>query len=215
MTPPRPAVLPTLRRMARTPMRAVAGPLLAAASSAALAHAGADLGAHHGSGFLAGLAHPFTGVDHLLAMVAVGVWSALTLRGARMWAAPASFAALLLVGALLGLGGVTLPGVEPMIAASLLALGLLLAMRAPLPAWAASVGAGGFALFHGLAHGSELAAAASPAAALAGMLLATVLLHAAGLALGWLVARRHLWLPRAAGAVVAGFGLVLLAPLAA
>lgn len=211
MTPQRPAVPPTLSRVART----LALPALAACSGAAYAHAGGDLGAHHGSAFLAGFSHPFTGTDHLLAMLAVGVWSALTLKGRRMWAAPASFAGMLLVGALLGLGGVALPLVEPMIAASLLALGLLLAARASLPAAAASALCGAFALFHGLAHGSELAAAASPAAALAGMLAATVLLHAAGLAGGLLLARRQAWLPRVAGALVAGFGLVLLAPLAA
>lgn len=207
MTSQRSALLPNPRLAARM----LAAPVLAACSGAALAHAGADLGAHHGSAFMAGFAHPFGGADHLLAMLAVGVWSALTLTGARRWAAPASFAAMLFIGALLGLSGLSMPGVEPVIAASLLALGLLLAARAALPAWGASMLAGGFAVFHGLAHGSELAAASSPPAALAGMLIATALLHGAGLLIGSVLAGRQAWLPRAAGAVVAGFGLALLA----
>lgn len=202
------------RRLPRGRAAWVAG-LVAGLPLLAQAHAGADLAAHHGSAFIAGFLHPFTGVDHLVAMLVVGVWSALTLRGMRRWAAPASFAAMLLVGAVLGLMGLSLPGVEPMIAVSLLALGLLLTTRPALPAWAASLLAGGFAVFHGLAHGAELGTATSPAAAGAGMLLATVVLHAGGLVIGALLAGRKAWLPRLAGAAVALFGIGLLLPLAA
>ena len=127
--------------------------------------------------------HPFTGLDHLVAMLAVGVWSALAAAqpGWRsLAAAPLSFAALLWIGALLALGGASLPAVEPMIATSLLVLGLLVATRRALPTPAGMALVGGFALFHGAAHGAELAGPA----ALAGMVLATGLLHGAGLLIG-------------------------------
>jgi urease accessory protein len=187
--------------------------VLLAVPAAAFAHVGADAGAHaHVVGFADGLAHPFTGLDHLAAMLAVGVWSALTARQPRdMMAAPLAFAAMLLMGALAGLAGVGLPGVEPMIAASLLVLGLLLLARWRLPAPAAAALVGAFAVFHGLAHGAELAAGTGGAAALAGMVLATALLHGMGLALGWALRSRTTWGPRFAGAAVAVFGATLLA----
>lgn len=173
---------------------------------AALAHTGADGGAHHG--FAAGFLHPFTGLDHLAAMLAVGYWSA-TAAPRRPWAAPLAFAAMVLAGALLAAAGSAIPAVEPMIAASLLVIGLLVAMQArlPLPAMAALVGA--FAIFHGAAHGMELGGTA----ALAGMVLATLLLHAAGLALGRATRRRAVWPSRAGGLAVALFGAVMLVPL--
>ena len=107
--------------MRPAPVRLATALLAAAAASLPLfaaAHTGADAGAHHGLGFAAGLAHPFTGADHLFVMLAVGVWSALAMRGAKRWVAPIGFAAMLLAGALVGLAGVALPAVEPMIAAS-------------------------------------------------------------------------------------------------
>lgn len=196
---------------------------------AAMAHAGADGAAHHG--LLAGLLHPFTGLDHLLAMLAVGAWGALSLPATQpalrgMEAEPAAggggrpagpawraalrlplvFATLLLVGACMAAAGLRLPAVEPVIAASLLVLGLLVAWRSRLPALAASALVGGFALFHGAAHGVELGGAS----ALAGMVLATALLHAAGLALGGWMRQRAPWLSRAAGGATALFGAGLL-----
>lgn len=186
--------------------------LLAALPLAAAAHTGADAGAHHG--FTAGLMHPLTGLDHLAAMLAVGVWSALTARSTRELAgAPLAFAAMLLAGAVAGLAGVTLPAVEPMIAASLLVIGLLVAARLRLPGPAAAALVGAFAVFHGIAHGVELAGAHGAAAALAGMVLATALLHGTGLAIGW-VLRQHAALPRVAGGLVALFGATLLLRLA-
>jgi urease accessory protein len=99
----------------------------------ALAHVGADGGGHHN--FLDSLthafAHPFTGADHLAAMLAVGAWSALTVTPA--WRAPAAFVALLVAGALAGFAGLWVPGVEPMIAASVLVLGLLVAVQKRCP----------------------------------------------------------------------------------
>lgn len=171
------------------------------------AHVGADAGAHHDASMLQGFTHPFTGFDHLAAMLTVGVWSVLSFRHrtSGMWFVPASFAALLLLGGIAGVSGMSLPAVEPMIALSLLVLGLLVAgrVRMPLAAGAGIVGA--FAIFHGLAHGSEL-----PAAALGGMVAGTLLLHLAGMALGRFVLERHVWLPRIAGLLVAAFGLNLL-----
>ncbi|GHU29380.1 urease accessory protein [Betaproteobacteria bacterium] len=159
-------------------------------------------------GFMAGLLHPLTGADHLAAMLAVGVWSAMTTR--RIWVAPVSFAALLLVGALLGIAGVSFPAVEPMIAASLLVIGLLLATQAKLPLAACAALVGVFAIFHGAAHGTELASAEPVAAALAGMVLGTALIHIAGLLLGRVLMQRHIVLARLAGGAISVFGVGLL-----
>ena len=177
---------------------------------AASAHTGADGGVHHG--FATGFLHPLTGADHLAAMVAVGLWSALAARRAwpdLLWA-PLAFAGMLLAGALMGLAGVQLPAVEPMIAASLLVLGLLVAARIHLPAAAAAAVAGLFAVFHGLAHGHELVHAQGAALTLAGMVAATVLLHLAGIAAGWALRHANAWLPRVAGAAVVALGATLL-----
>jgi len=172
----------------------------------ALAHVGADAGAHHG--LLAGLLHPLTGTDHLLAMLAVGLWSALTARGrADAVRAPVVFATVLLAGAVAAALGLQLPGIEPMIATSVLVLGLLVASGLRLPAWAGALLVGAFAFFHGAAHGQELGGAA----ALAGMVLATGALHAAGIAAGWLLKSRGLWLARSLGLAAAAYGVLLLA----
>ena len=181
----------------------------------ASAHVGVDGAAHHDIGFMQGFLHPFTGLDHLAAMVAVGLWSALVARGGRdvLWA-PAGFAAMLLAGALAGLVGLAVPGVEPMIAASLLAIGLLVATRLRLPGPVAAAVVGAFAVFHGVAHGNELAGDHGAGAAIAGMVVATALLHGAGIAVGWTLRQRAAWLARAAGAAVALFGVALLAQIA-
>ncbi|MCU4121041.1 HupE/UreJ family protein [Variovorax sp. N23] len=195
-------------------------PSLAAAALGALpllasAHVGADGAAHHDIGFAQGFLHPFTGMDHFAAMVAVGLWSALIARGARdvLWA-PLGFAVMLLVGALVGLAGVQVPVVEPMIAASLLAIGLLVVTRLRLPGPVAAAVVGAFAVFHGVAHGYELSGDHGAGLAIGGMVLATALLHAGGIAIGWALRRRTAWLPRVAGAAVALFGAALLTPLA-
>ncbi|WP_174543723.1 HupE/UreJ family protein, partial [Variovorax boronicumulans] len=110
-----------------------------------------------------------------------------------------------------GLAGVQLPAVEPMIAASLLVLGLLVATRVHLPAGVAMAVVGLFAVFHGVAHGHELAGEHGAALTLAGMASATLLLHAAGIALGWALRHANAWLPRVAGAAVVALGATLLA----
>lgn len=175
----------------------------------ALAHTGA--GAHTHDAFYAGLLHPLTGLDHLAAMLALGVWSALALR--RVWLAPAAFVLMLAVGAVAGLQGLGVPAIEPMIATSLLVLGLLVAARRGLPLPGALALAGFFAFFHGAAHGQELASEqAWPA--LAGMLLATAALHLAGIVLGRKLFAKQRWLAPAAGSAVALLGSALLLGLA-
>ena len=168
----------------------------------ALAHVGADGGVHHG--FMAGFAHPFTGIDHLLAMLLVGVCSASLMR--RWWLAPLAFASMVLVGALLASAGLALPAVEPAIALSLVLLGALLAARTAWPAAAMAAVAALFALFHGAAHGAELRGLE----ALAGMVLATALLHVIGLLAGHALHQRSAWWPRAAGIAASLVGAVLL-----
>ena len=189
---------------------------IALATLATVASAHTDGGAHTHHDFFSGFTHPLFGLDHLAAMVAVGLWSALAARraGPELLWGPLGFAGMLLVGALLGLLGVQIPAVEPMIAASLLVTGLLVVTRWHVPGIAAALLVGVFAVFHGLAHGYELAEAPSAWATLSGMLAATVLLHLAGLGAGWALRSANAWLPRAAGAAVAIFGVTLLAQLA-
>jgi urease accessory protein len=179
-----------------------------AGSTLASAHIGTEVGTHSTLGFWDGLLHPLTGMDHLAAMLAVGCWSALTAR--RFWTTPLAFAAMLLVSAVLGLAELDLPAVEPMIAVSLLVLGLLVALRSHLPAALAATLVGVFAIFHGVAHGTELAGAAHAWAPLAGMLLTTVALHLTGLGLGLALRHQSKWWPRLAGAAVTLLGGVLL-----
>ena len=179
-----------------------------AVSGGALAHTGVDTGLHHDIGLFDGLLHPVTGIDHLAAMLAVGFWSALSAR--RLWLAPLAFAVMLLLGAIAGAAGLALPTVEPMIAVSLMVLGLLVALRSRLHmVWSAAL-VGGFAVFHGIAHGAELGHASALWAPLLGMMFSTLALHLAGLALGLAVRGQGVWWPRAAGAAVALLGGTLL-----
>ena len=182
----------------------------AAVSTGALAHTGVDEHLH--AGFMAGFLHPFTGLDHLAVMLTIGLWRALVARqwGRELLWAPLGFANMLLLGAALGLQGLQVPALEPLIAASLLACGLLVLTRLPLRGLAAAVLAGLFALFHGVSHGHLLSANVQAFPALAGMVSATLLLHAMGLALGWSLRGAQLWLPRALGAALAALGSALL-----
>jgi urease accessory protein len=188
------------RHSARLALAALASMLAAPAMAHELA----------GTGLAAGLTHPLLGMDHLLAMLAVGLWAAQGGRAAR-FALPVAFPLAMALGAGLGLAGLALPAVEAGIAASVLVLGLLiaLAVRAPLPAGAALVA--GFAILHGHAHAAELPAAASPALYAAGFLAATALLHFTGLALGTsLRAERLAWAVRCCGAGIAVAGVAML-----
>jgi urease accessory protein len=158
---------------------------------------------------IAGLLHPIHGADHLLAMLAVGFWGA-RFRGAARYAPPATFVSCMLAGMLVGYGGAGWSGDEAMVAASLLALGVLVAAAARLPLAAGCALIGLFALFHGHAHIMELPAGARAAPFAAGVLSATAALHLAGIALALGAARAAAWLPRALGAAIALAGAWLL-----
>ncbi len=161
-------------------------------------------------GLSSGLGHPFLGLDHLLAMLAVGMW-AYQLGGAALWKVPLVFVLTMLVGANLGLAGISLALIEPMIAASLMVLGLVIAMRLRVMPLLASMIVAVFALFHGFAHGVEMPLAASPIAYVAGLSLATILLHVMGAALAYgLHQSSQFVLVRAGGVGLVGTGLLLL-----
>lgn len=192
-------------------LTSVAGLLLTLVSGSAFAHPGHfhDTAA---SMLAAGWLHPLTGVDHLLARLAVGMWAATTQPTlSRALSTPVSFACLLLIGALAGIIGLALPAVEPMIMASLLVLGLLLAAQVRLSRTASAALVGAFALVHGLAHGAELPPDGSATLFILGFMLSTLVLHAVGLTAGFALKRRTAWFARAAGAGTAAYGLVLLA----
>jgi urease accessory protein len=179
---------------------------LALLPAAGLAHPGA-LAEHlrQPHGFADGFIHPFTGLDHLFTTLAAGLWGA---RGERrMWAAPLVFVSSLVAGALASASGLVVPDVEPMIAFSLLCLGLLLASRTYVPPVLAMLLVGGFAVYHGVAHGVTLGSQA----ALAGLLCASALLCACGIALGIALRSRSPWWTRCAGVALALFGATHLA----
>jgi urease accessory protein len=171
----------------------------------ALAHPG-----HDQAGLAAGFSHPLQGLDHLLAMLAVGLWAAQQQGNAR-WALPLSFVASMLFGGLLGFAGLQLPLLEGAIAGSVLALGLLVAVAARLPLAIAIGLCSVLALSHGVAHALELPNAASPWTYAAGFVFATALLHAGGYALVRYLPTVAAPLVRWAGLGSAGAGLWLLA----
>ncbi len=170
----------------------------------AMAHT--DGSAHaHLSSFWSGALHPLTGPDHLAAMLAVGVWSAMALR--KPLGAPLAFAGSLLLGAVIAMStGWAMPALEASITVSLAVLGLLVAMRTNMPTAAGAATAAILAFSHGAAHGLEL----SGAAALAGMVVSTLALHAAGLALGWKLRQSPTPLRALLGASVAALALARL-----
>jgi urease accessory protein len=164
-------------------MRRWAIPLLFVAAPAA-AHSGTGLP----GGFLPGFLHPLTGLDHLLAMVAVGLWGAFLGRP-LIYALPVIFPMMMVAGAELGMLGAPMPPVELGVAVSVLGLGAAIAAGWRAPVWAACSLVGIFALFHGYAHGRELPSAADPLGYSAGFVLATGMLHLSGIALGEVRAR--------------------------
>lgn len=167
--------------------------------------ASAHTGDHGAAGFAGGLAHPFIGLDHLLAMIAVGLWAAQQ-GGRALWVVPAAFVGTMALGGVLAWSGIALPQAEAAIALSVLVLGVLVATRRR---WAATAGAAlaaGFALFHGYVHGLEMPLAASPAAYAAGLMLTTACLHGLGIA-GSLVGRRAV---QVAGVGIAAAGVTLI-----
>ncbi len=161
-------------------------------------------------GFLSGFHHPLTGLDHIVAMVAVGLWGAY-LGAPAMWMLPVIFPVVMAFGGALGVLGVPLPGVETGIALSGILLGLAVALAAKPPLWVAGVIVGFFAIFHGHAHGAEMPNAANAMTYAVGFVIATGLLHLSGIAFGLLV--RWPWgriVVRTGGAAIAcvGFGFL-------
>ncbi|MGN1055174.1 MAG: HupE/UreJ family protein [Comamonas sp.] len=185
----------------------------------ALAHVGTDGGGHHNflDSFTHAIAHPFGGTDHLAAMLAVGVWSALAFgKSGKAWAAPAGFVALLVAGCLAGFAGLQVPAVEPMIAASVLVMGLLVMVQQKMAVGAAAGLTGLFAFFHGAAHGYELfeEAFAPAAGVIVGMAAGSALLHFAGMVVGHRVMQRFQTIAKVAGGLTAALGAFMLTRLA-
>jgi urease accessory protein len=134
-------------------------------------------------GFLAGLEHPVFGLDHVVAMVAVGIWGA-QLRAPAIWVLPVTFPLVMSFGGVLGGLGVPIPGIEIGIAASAIVLGTMIALAARPPLWVAAAIVGTFAIFHGYAHGAELPESANAISFAMGFVIATGSLHALGILIG-------------------------------
>ena len=170
--------------------------------------------AHEGGGivggFTSGFLHPLLGWDHVVAMVAVGLWGAF-LGMPALWVLPVVFPLVMAFGGALGVLGVPLPGVEIGIALSAMVLGVMVAGALRAPLWFAAVVIAAFAIFHGHAHGTELPQAVSPIAYCLGFVSATGLLHLGGIAFGlltrWSAGRAAV---RGAGALIAGIGVFFL-----
>ena len=160
--------------------------LLAALIVPSLAHA--HVGVGETSGFLHGMGHPLNGLDHICAMIAVGLWAA-QMGGRSIWAVPLTFVGVMALGGFLGAMDVNLPFVEMGIVISVLALGVLVAASVRLPLAASVIIVGLFAAFHGHAHGAAMPETASGLAYAAGFIVATALLHALGIGLGITIQR--------------------------
>jgi urease accessory protein len=188
-------------------MRTISVVLLGLIATPALAHVGAGSVSSFGAGF----DHPISGLDHVAAMVAVGLWAALK-GGRAIWIWPAAFVTVMLVGGAVGMAQVEVPFVEPAILASVVALGLLVALAIDLPVWIGAAVIGAFAFFHGHAHGMEVPETATGAEYMAGFAIATALLHLAGIAFARGAAKLQ-WRPaiRAAGALCVLAGLAMYA----
>jgi urease accessory protein len=146
-----------------------------------LAHA--HVGVGETNGFLHGMGHPLSGLDHICAMVAVGLWAA-QMGGRAIWAVPLTFVSVMALGGALGMLGVHVPFVETGIVISVLALGVLIAASVHLPLAVSIIVVGLFAIFHGHAHGAEMPETSSGFAYAAGFIIATAFLHACGIGLG-------------------------------
>ena len=186
----------------------LAAATLAATTLPAFAHLNPE---EHGS-FMAGFSHPLFGADHILVMVAVGIWAAQIATSAdnrkALLIIPAAFVSTMAIGFLLALGGIELPFVEPAILASIIALGLLVAMATRVPVSVAAAIVGVFALFHGHAHGGELGSAGALQFGV-GFVVATMGLHIAGIALGMAIAKLGPVAVRILGGLTALTGLSL------
>jgi urease accessory protein len=182
---------------------------MAMAGFSGLAHAHTGEGAI--GGFISGFLHPVFGFDHVIAMVAVGLWGAF-LGMPAMWLLPVVFPLVMAGGGVLGILGVPVPAVEIGIAVSAIVLGASVAFAVRPPIWVAALIVGVFAIFHGHAHGAELPEAANPLAYSIGFVLATGLLHLSGIAFGllvrWPAGRAAV---RSGGAIISILGCIFLA----
>jgi urease accessory protein len=167
--------------IAATAIRRFLPPVLALMTTPAFAHSENGVAID----FWGGFTHPIFGPDHVIAMVAVGLWGAF-LGAPAIWVLPVVFPLVMAVGGALGVAGVPLPGVETGIAASAIMLGGMVALAATPPLWVAAVLVGAFAIFHGHAHGAELPVGADAVAFAMGFVIATGMLHLAGIAFGGL-----------------------------
>jgi urease accessory protein len=169
-------------------------------------------GHEEAGGFMAGFMHPLFGVDHLLAMLAVGLWAA-RLGGRAVWALPLTFMTAMGAGAALAFAGVGVPFVEPFVAASVLVLGLVLVSGRAVQASAPFCVVAAFAIFHGVAHGAEIPAHAGRLVYLAGFIVATGLIHIAGIGIARLLngTKQSSLLQRLAAAPIALAGAWMLA----
>ncbi|MDF0602967.1 HupE/UreJ family protein [Psychromarinibacter sp. C21-152] len=184
--------------------------LVTFAATAAAAHTGEGVT----GGLISGFTHPILGWDHVIAMVAVGLWGAF-LGMPAIWILPVVFPLVMAFGGALGVAGVPIPAVETGIALSGVVLGILIALAVRAPIWVAAVIVGAFAIFHGHAHGTELPAAANPYAYAVGFVIGTGVLHLAGIALGFLTKLPWgAYAVRAAGVVIAALGGAFLAGIA-
>jgi urease accessory protein len=172
----------------------------------ALAHSAADVA----GGLEAGLLHPLYGLDHVVAMVAVGLWGGF-LGPPAIWLLPIVFPMVMAVGGAMGVIGIPIPFIEVGIAVSAIVLGLMVAFAVRPPIWVAALLVGAFAIFHGYAHGTELPSAANPLAYSIGFVVTTGLLHLAGIAFGllakWPAGRI---IVRAGGALISAAGVSFL-----
>ncbi|WFU91304.1 HupE/UreJ family protein (plasmid) [Rhizobium sp. CC1099] len=187
--------------------------LLALVATALPAAAYAHPVAGEAAGFAHGFTHPVSGIDHVLAMIMVGVF-AYQLGGRATWLVPATFVLVMALGGALGVAGIDIPFVEAGIALSVVLLGAVVAFNVKAPAAIAMAVVGLFAIFHGHAHGTEMPESAAGAAYGGGFLIATALLHAVGLGLGYAIGRigerRGFIVTRLAGglAAIAGVGIL-------
>jgi len=180
---------------------------LLVATGPALAHVGVG----STESFVAGIAHPLSGLDHMAVMIAVGLWAALK-GGRALWVWPCGFVGVMLIGGALGMAHVPVPFVEPGILASVVALGLLVALAVDLPVWLGAAVVGVFALLHGHAHGSEVAENIGGIEYMAGFALATALLHLTGIGFALTMQRAHLRpVIRVAGLACVAVGVALFA----
>jgi urease accessory protein len=190
-------------------IRFAAAILLTLLAAPAFAHVGEGLA----GGFVGGFEHPLFGPDHVVAMVAVGLWGAF-LGAPAIWLLPVVFPLVMAFGGALGILGVPVPGIETGIAVSAIVLGLMVALAARPPLWIAAVLVGAFAIFHGHAHGVELPPGADAVAYSLGFVVATGMLHLCGIAFGlltrWPAGRIAV---RAAGGAIALAGAVFLSRL--